>query len=105
MTRARALMGANMQRQAVPLIKSNAPLVGTGMEKEIVKASGAVILAKRTGIVDYVSSEKIIIQANEDEFVNTEDWISHAIDTYYLRKFERSSYSTWIHHTPIVASW
>ena len=98
----RALMGANMQRQAVPLIQSNAPLVGTGMEKEIVKASGAVILAKRTGIVTYVSSEKIIIQANEEEFVNTEDWISRAIDTYYLRKFERSSYRTWIHHTPIV---
>lgn len=98
----RALMGANMQRQAVPLIQNTAPIVGTGMEKEIVKASGAVILAKRTGIVTYVSSEKIIIQANEDEFVNTEDWISRAIDTYYLRKFERSSYRTWIHHTPIV---
>ena len=98
----RALMGANMQRQAVPLIKNAAPLVGTGMEKEIVKASGAVIMAKRGGVVTYVSSEKIIIQANEDEFINTEDWISRAIDTYYLRKFERSSYRTWIHHTPIV---
>ncbi len=64
----RALMGANMQRQAVPLIRTNAPLVGTGMEKEIVKASGAVVTAKRAGIVEYVSSEKIVIRAREDEF-------------------------------------
>ena len=72
------------------------------MEQEIVKASGAVITAKRAGIVEYVSSEKIIIRADEDEFKNIEDWISQGIDTYYLRKFQRSSYSTWIHHTPIV---
>ena len=98
----RALMGANMQRQAVPLIKTEAPLVGTGMEKEIVKASGSVITAKRNGVVVYVSSEKIVIQADPTEFRNVDDWISRGIDTYYLRKFERSSYSTWIHHTPIV---
>lgn len=98
----RALMGANMQRQAVPLIKTEAPIVGTGMEKEIVKASGAVVTSKRAGTVIYVSSEKILVQADEEEFVNTEDWISRSIDTYYLRKFERSSYRTWIHHTPIV---
>ena len=72
------------------------------MEQEIVKASGAVITAKRSGVVEYVSSEKIIIRANEDEFRNIEDWITQGIDTYYLRKFQRSSYSTWIHHTPIV---
>jgi len=98
----RALMGANMQRQAVPLILTTAPIVGTGMEKEIVKASGGVIVSKRAGIVDYVSSEKIIISAFEDEFKNLDDWISSGIDTYHLRKFQRSSYSTWIHHTPIV---
>jgi len=98
----RALMGANMQRQAVPLIRTSAPTVGTGMEREIVKASGAVIAAKRSGVVEYVSSEKIIIRAHEHEFAHVEDWVSQGIDTYYLNKFLRSSYSTWVHHTPIV---
>ena len=98
----RALMGANMQRQAVPLIAPQNTLVGTGMEREIVKASGGVITAKRAGIVEYVSSEKIIIRAGESEFKNIDEWISQAIDTYHLRKFQRSSHSTWIHHTPIV---
>ena len=95
-------MGANMQRQAVPLIQCKAPLVGTGMEREIVKASGAVITSKTCGVVEYVSSEKIIVRADEDEFKNIDDWISQGIDTYHLRKFQRSSHSTWIHHTPIV---
>lgn len=98
----RALMGANMQRQAVPLIKTTAPIVGTGMEREIVKASGSVITAKRAGIVEYVSADKIVIRAHENEFRNTDDWIAQAIDTYHLKKFMRSSYSTWIHHTPII---
>src|SRR5579863_7251597 len=98
----RALMGANMQRQAVPLIRTEAPLIGTGMEREIVKASGAVITAQHAGIVEYVSSEKIIIRAYENEFAHVEDWVSQGIDTYYLNKFLRSSYSTWVHHTPIV---
>lgn len=99
----RALMGANMQRQAVPLIKTQAPLVGTGMEREIVAAAaGVVITAKRSGIVEYVSSEKIIICCDEGEFKTVDDWITNGIDTYYLRKFQRSSYATWIHHTPIV---
>lgn len=98
----RALMGANMQRQAVPLISTKAPIVGTGMEREIVKSSGALVLAKRSGVVEYVSSDKIIIRVNEDECANTEDWVTHGIDTYYLKKFQRSSYSTWIHHAPIV---
>ncbi|HEV2601722.1 MAG TPA: DNA-directed RNA polymerase subunit beta [Candidatus Babeliales bacterium] len=98
----RALMGANMQRQAVPLIKMQAPIVGTGMEQEIAKASGGVIMARRAGVVEYVSSEKIIIRAHEQEFSRMEDWFALGIDTYHLRKFERSSYSTWIHHTPIV---
>lgn len=98
----RALMGANMQRQAVPLVRSQVPIVGTGMEEEIVKASGAVVFAKRAGVVKYVSSEKIIVCADEGQFDTSDDWISSAIDTYYLRKFQRSSYSTWIHHEPIV---
>ncbi len=98
----RALMGSNMQRQAVPLIKTEAPIVGTGMEKEIVKGSGAVVTAKRSGIVRYVSSEKIMVQVNESEYANEEEWIGKGIDVYDLQKFQRSSYSTWIHQTPIV---
>jgi len=98
----RALMGANMQRQAVPLIKPQAPIVATGMEREIGKASGAVIIARRGGVVDYVSSDRIVVRVNEDEFNGTESWISQGIDTYCLKKFQRSSYSTMIHQTPIV---
>lgn len=100
----RALMGANMQRQAVPLIKTQAPLVGTGMEREIARASGAVLTAKRNGIVEFVSSEKIIVRYDEQEFQNVDEWISSGVETYHLRKFQRSSYGTWIHHTPIVKS-
>lgn len=98
----RALMGANMQRQAVPLIRTQAPLIGTGMEREIVKASGSVLTARRPGVVVYVSSEKILVRADEQAFKNMDDWIAQGIDTYYLKKFERSSHSTWIHHAPIV---
>ena len=72
------------------------------MEAEIAKASGSVLTAKRAGVVEYVSSEKIMIRADEDEFKNIDEWISQGIDTYHLRKFQRSSHSTWIHHTPIV---
>lgn len=99
----RALMGANMQRQAVPLIKTEVPLVGTGMEHEIAYASGSCIAAKRAGVVEYVSAEKIIIRAFENSFNNVDDWISQGVDIYYLRKFQRSSYSTWIHQEPIVS--
>lgn len=98
----RALMGANMQRQAVPLVRVQPPLVGTGMEAEIARASGACITAKRDGTVEYVSSEKIVIRADEEVFANVEDWISQGVDIYHLRKFQRSSHSTWIHQTPIV---
>jgi len=98
----RALMGANMQRQAVPLIRPKTPVVGTGLEKEIVKAAGAVLTARRSGVVEYVSAEKIIVRADRDNFHNSEDWVSKAIDIYQLRKFQRSSYSTWIHHRPVV---
>lgn len=99
----RALMGANMQRQAVPLIKAQPPIVGTGMEKEIIKASGAVISARRGGIVEYVSAERIVIRVDDSYFEHPEDKIANGIDLYCLRKFQRSSYSTLIHHSPIVA--
>ena len=98
----RALMGANMQRQAVPLIRMQQPIVGTGMECEIARGSGACIAAKRSGRVDYVSSEKIIVRSHESNFSNLEDWISQGVDIYYLRKFQRSSYSTWIQQAPMV---
>ena len=98
----RALMGANMQRQSVPLVKCESPLVGTGMESEVCKASGSVVIAKRSGIVEYVTSDLIIIRADEKEFANTDEWISKGVDFYHLRKFGLSSFSTWIHQTPIV---
>ena len=98
----RALMGANMQRQAVPLIRVQPPIVGTGMEAEIAHASGSCITAKRSGTIEYVSSEKIVVRADEDSFENIDDWISQGVDTYYLRKFQRSSFNTWIHQTPII---
>ncbi len=98
----RALMGSNMQRQAVPIIKLQTPIVGTGMEREIARASGAIIIAKHDGYVEYVSSEKIVVRLDESEFKNVDDWISQGVDTYYLRKFQRSSYYTWIHQSPIV---
>ena len=99
----RALMGANMQRQAVPLIRMQTPIVGTGMEQEIAYASGACVMAKRAGEVEYVSAEKIVVRAYENEFKHVEDWIAHGVDIYYLRKFQRSSFSTWIHQTPLVS--
>lgn len=98
----RALMGSNMQRQAVPLVRCQPPIVGTGMENEICKSSGAVISAKRPGVVDFVSSEKIVIKVDESAFNSVEDWIAQGVDIYHLRKFQRSSFDTWIHHTPIV---
>lgn len=98
----RALMGANMQRQAVPLIRTEAPIVGTGMEREIGKSSSVALTARRSGIIEYVSGDKIVIQSDEKEFGTVEDWIARGIDTYYLKKFQKSSMSTWIHHLPIV---
>lgn len=98
----RALMGANMQRQAVPLIKTEAPLVGTGMEREIGKSSSVALTARRAGMIEYVSGDKIVIRSDEKEFGSVEDWAARGIDTYHLKKFQKSSMSTWIHHVPIV---
>ncbi len=98
----RALMGANMQRQAVPLIRSQTPIVGTGMEAEVSKASGAVVTAEYDGVVEYVSADKIIVRAQEANFKTVEDWIDKGVKVYTLKKFNRSSYSTWIHQRPVV---
>lgn len=98
----RALMGANMQRQAVPLIRSQVPYVGTGMEAEIARASGACVVARRPGVVEFVSSEKIVVRADEEAFGNVDDWVASGVDTYRLRKFELSSHNTLVHQTPSV---
>ncbi len=97
----RALMGSNMQRQAVPLIKCEPPLVGTGIERELGSLEGAVVIARTSGRVEYVSSEKIIVCLNEKDTGETE-WFSRPIDVYPLKKFARSSHNTWIHFNPIV---
>ena len=98
----RALMGANMQRQAVPLIKPETPVVGTGMEAEVARSSGAAIIAERSGVVRYVSSDEIVVASDEFEFADEESWVDKSVQSYRLKKFNRSSYSTWIHQRPIV---
>ncbi len=98
----RALMGANMQRQAVSLICPQKPFVGTGMEKEVAKSSGAAIVAEFSGIVKYVSADEIIVANIKTDFVDEESFMNHAISVYKLKKFNRSSFSTWIHQRPIV---
>lgn len=98
----RALMGSNMQRQAVPLIKCQAPLVGTGLERELGSLEGAVVSARTAGTVVYVSSEKIVVRISDENISETE-WLSRPVDIYYLKKFARSSHNTWIHFNPIVA--
>ncbi len=98
----RALMGSNMQRQAVPLVKAEAPVVGTGLEKDIAKASQTCLLAFEDGVVEYVSSSKIVIKADRRAFNFVDDWLANGVSTYKLRTFEGSSYNTLIHQTPIV---
>ncbi|MBP9764894.1 DNA-directed RNA polymerase subunit beta [Candidatus Babeliales bacterium] len=98
----RALMGANMQRQAVPLIRPETPIVGTGMESEVARSSGAAIMAERSGVIKYVSSDEIVIASDEHDFADEESWVDKGIQSYRLKKFNRSSYSTWIHQRPIV---
>ena len=101
----RALMGANHQRQAVPLIRPEAPLVGTGMEEPAARYSGALITAKRGGIVTSVSADEILIYTGEalhhDEGENTFSEMGY--DVYKLQTFKRSNSGTCIHQRPIVA--
>src|SRR5204862_6145809 len=96
----RALMGSNMQRQGVPLLVSEAPYVGTGMEGIVARDSGAVIMAKRTGIVDSVDSQRIIIRV-EGEADSTVGG-DFGADIYTLVKFRRSNQNTCINQKPIV---
>ena len=97
----RALMGANMQRQSVPLLVAEAPLVGTGMEGVTARDSGAVILARRNGVVDSVDSERIIIRV-EGEHHPTQLSREVGSDIYQLTKFKRSNQNTCINQKPIV---
>jgi DNA-directed RNA polymerase subunit beta len=90
-------MGSNMQRQAVPLITAEAPLVGTGMEEVVARDSGAAIGARRTGVVDQVDATRIVIRATEET-----DPSKSGVDIYNLRKFQRSNQNTCINQRPLV---
>ncbi|MDO6458975.1 DNA-directed RNA polymerase subunit beta [Celeribacter halophilus] len=93
----RALMGANMQRQAVPLLRAEAPLVGTGMEGKVAIDSGAAIQAKRAGIIDQVDATRVVVRATSDLELG-----DAGVDIYRLRKFQRSNQNTCINQRPLV---
>ncbi len=93
----RALMGSNMQRQAVPLIQAQAPLIGTGMEETVARDSGVAIVARRSGVVDQVDAMRIVIRATGD--VEAGDT---GVDIYNLLKFQRSNQNTCINQRPLV---
>ncbi len=93
----RALMGSNMQRQAVPLVRAEAPFVGTGMEKTVASDSGAAIAARRTGVVEQVDATRIVIRATDEV-----DPGKSGVDIYTLHKFQRSNQNTCINQRPLV---
>ncbi|MDG1863767.1 MAG: DNA-directed RNA polymerase subunit beta [Yoonia sp.] len=93
----RALMGSNMQRQAVPLLQAEAPLVGTGIEEVVARDSGAAIMAKRQGIIDQVDAQRIVIRATHDLELG-----DAGVDIYRMRKFQRSNQNTCINQRPLV---
>lgn len=93
----RALMGSNMQRQAVPLLQSDAPLVGTGMEEAVARDSGASIIAKRGGVVQSVDGMRIVVRATDNVSASTS-----GVDIYKMHKFQRSNQSTCITQHPLV---
>ena len=95
----RALMGSNMQRQAVPLLRPEAPLVGTGIEHMMAKGSGDVIICKRTGVVEFVDAERIIVRVDES---GNGDGYEVGTDLYLLTKFLRTNQNTCLTHRPIV---
>ena len=94
----RALMGSNMQRQAVPTLRADKPLVGTGIERVVAKDSGVTVVAKRGGVIDYVDASRIVIKVNEEEMVAGEA----GIDIYNLTKYTRSNQNTCINQRPCV---
>ena len=93
----RALMGSNMQRQAVPLIQSDAPLVGTGMEGVVARDSGATVVARRDGVIEQIDGTRIVVRATGDVDANRS-----GVDIYRLMKFQRSNQSTCINQRPLV---
>jgi DNA-directed RNA polymerase subunit beta len=93
----RALMGSNMQRQAVPLLTAEAPFVGTGMESVVAKDSGAAIVAKRSGVIDQVDAMRIVVRVTDEVELG-----DHGVDIYRLRKFQRSNQNTCINQRPLV---
>ena len=93
----RALMGSNMMRQAVPLLKPEAPLVGTGIESDVALDSGVTIVSKRDGIVDRIDGKRIVIKATDDK-----DFSKSGVDIYNLQKFKRSNQNTCINQKPLV---
>jgi DNA-directed RNA polymerase subunit beta len=95
----RALMGSNMQRQAVPLLQAEVPYVGTGMEFRSAYDSGAVVLARRDGVVEYVDATKIVIAADSRD----EGSVRSTLDTYKLVKYKRSNQDTSVNQKPLVA--
>ncbi|MEE8272329.1 MAG: DNA-directed RNA polymerase subunit beta, partial [Alphaproteobacteria bacterium] len=94
----RALMGSNMQRQAVPLIKAEAPLVGTGMEPTVARDSGVAIGARRGGVIDQVDATRIVVRVTDEEEESSES----GVDIYNLLKFQRSNQNTCITQRPLV---
>src|SRR3989454_982038 len=99
----RALMGSNMQRQAVPLIKAEAPLVGTGMEQITARDSGAVVICQRDGTVDYVDSQRIIIRVSGEGYgLKGRESEDFGADIYNLTKFKRSNQNTCINQKPVL---
>ena len=97
----RALMGSNMQRQAVPLLRTEAPIVGTGLEDIVARDSGAVVTVQRGGIVDSVDSERIIVRV-EGEDIDTGEAKDFGADIYQLTKFRRSNQNTCVNQKPVV---
>ena len=95
----RALMGSNMQRQAVPLLRTEAPLVGTGMEKNVARDSGVTVTAKRNGVVDSVDATRIVVKA--DTAATSTD-VAQEVDIYNLVKYQRSNQNTCLNQKPIV---
>jgi DNA-directed RNA polymerase subunit beta len=93
----RALMGSNMQRQAVPLVRAEAPFVGTGMEGVVARDSGAAIAARRSGVIDQIDATRVVIRATEDL-----DPTKSGVDIYRLMKYQRSNQSTCINQRPLV---
>ena len=95
----RALMGSNMQRQAVPLLSPEVPVVGTGMESVVARDSGAVVVARRAGVVESVDASRIVVRAGKPE----EDGLDTGVDIYTLSKYQRSNQDTCFNQKPIVA--